>query len=483
MEIGVSLVQLHGGELRVVLGIHALVAENPADLVHPIHAAHNEPLQGQFRGDAHVHIDIQRVVVGDKGTGGSAAGDGVQHGGLHLNVAHAVQIVAQVLDELGADDKIPLDLGIHHQVNVALTETGFLVGQTVEFIGQGQQGLAQQGDDLGADGNFLGLRLEDLALHADDVANVILLEAVVFFLAQLVDLHEDLDAAGAILQIAEHDLALTALAHQTSRDLDGLALEGFVVGLDGSGIGIEIEFRLDEGVAPLGLKRRQLFPPDLHLVIQRQLRLRYKLCHGSALAGNADHLHGEGAGRGVDGESLARGFADDGAAEGGVVGELELHGVGFLGTGDAVLGLLAVLVLNNHGAAQAYPAAGFVLVLDDDGVGQNVLDLGDTAVELGLLVLGGVVLGVFGQVAVGAGFGDHGGDFALTGGFQVIQFLFQVGKTQTGDLKFFCHIQNPFSDKNIHSSKHYRRIMPHSQVLFAVFGERMSARGRATGGR
>ena len=142
-----------------------------------------------------------------------------------------------------------------------------------------------------------------------------------------------------------------------------------------------------------------------------------------------------------------------------------------------------MLVLDYHGAAQTHPAVGLVLVLNDDGVGQNVLNLGNTAVELGLLVLGGIVLGVFGQVAVGAGFGDHGGDFALTGGFQVIQFLFQVGKTQTGDLKFFCHIQNPFSDKNIDSSRYYRRIMPHSQVLFAVFGERMSTRGRATGGR
>lgn len=106
----------------------------------------------------------------------------------------------------------------------------------------------------------------------DDIADVELAAALERRFVHLVDLQIDLDPAGSVLQIAEHDLALTALAHQTSRDLDGLALEGFVVGLDGSGIGIEIEFRLDEGVAPLGLKRRQLFPPDLHLVIQRQPR-------------------------------------------------------------------------------------------------------------------------------------------------------------------------------------------------------------------
>ena len=50
--------------------------------------------------------------------------------------------------------KIPLDLRVHHQVNIALTETGLLIGQAVELVGQGQQRLAQQGDDLGADGNF-----------------------------------------------------------------------------------------------------------------------------------------------------------------------------------------------------------------------------------------------------------------------------------------------------------------------------------------
>ena len=44
VEVRIGLIQLHGGELGIVLGVHALVAEDAADLVHPVHAADNEPL-------------------------------------------------------------------------------------------------------------------------------------------------------------------------------------------------------------------------------------------------------------------------------------------------------------------------------------------------------------------------------------------------------------------------------------------------------
>ncbi len=140
VEIGVGLIELHRGELGVVLGVHALVAEDAADLIHPLHAAHDQALQGQLGGDAHIHIDIQRIVVGDEGTGGGAAGDGVEHGGLHLHIAHIVQIVPQMLDELERMIEVPLDLRVHDQVHIALTIAHLLVGQAVELLGQGHAG-------------------------------------------------------------------------------------------------------------------------------------------------------------------------------------------------------------------------------------------------------------------------------------------------------------------------------------------------------
>ena len=98
--------------------VHALVAENTADLIHPVHAAHDEPLQGQLGSDAHVHVDVQGVVVGDEGPGGGAAGDGVEDGGLNLHKAPGVHEVTHVLDELGADDEVALHLGVDDEVKI-----------------------------------------------------------------------------------------------------------------------------------------------------------------------------------------------------------------------------------------------------------------------------------------------------------------------------------------------------------------------------
>ena len=72
LVIGEGLVQLDAGEFRVVLCVHAFVAEDTAHFIHPVKPAHDEPLEGQLGFDAQVHIHIQCVVMGDERTGGSA---------------------------------------------------------------------------------------------------------------------------------------------------------------------------------------------------------------------------------------------------------------------------------------------------------------------------------------------------------------------------------------------------------------------------
>ena len=473
VEIGVGLVQLNGGKLRVVGGIHALIAENPAYLVDPIHAAHNQPLQVQLSLNAQHHVNVQGVVMGIEGTGGGTDFKGGQNGGVYLQEALAVQEMPQLPENQAPLDEGVLHLGIYDQVYITLTVPGFPVGQTVKLFRQRQQGLAQQRGLVDTDGDFAPLGFEHVAHHTDDVADVVLLEPLEGGLLHFVELHIQLNPAGAVLQIAEGHLAHAPLAHNTAGQTDGLARHGIVVFFDGGGVGGHFKLGLDEGVEAVGTQSIQLFPTHPNLIGQGHFRLGYKLCHGSALTGDADHLHGEGAGRGVDGEGFAGGLAHHAPAEGGVVGELALHGVGFLGTGDPVGGLNALLILHDHGAAQAYPAGGLVFVLNDDGVGQDVLDFGDPAVELGLLVLGGIILGVFGQVAVGTGFRDHGGNLTLPGGLQIVQFLFQVGKTQTGNLKFLCHIQNPFSEIN---SIVPNIIVDDSPTVKEFFGKSMNFR-------
>ena len=45
VKIGICLIKLNGGELGIVLGVHALVAEDAAYLVHTLDAADNKALQ------------------------------------------------------------------------------------------------------------------------------------------------------------------------------------------------------------------------------------------------------------------------------------------------------------------------------------------------------------------------------------------------------------------------------------------------------
>ena len=94
--VGVGLIQLQQGELRVVAGIHPLVAEHPADFIYPLKAAHDQPLQVQLQRNAQVHVHIQGVVVGDEGAGRRAAGNAVEHGGFHLQKSLFIQITADL---------------------------------------------------------------------------------------------------------------------------------------------------------------------------------------------------------------------------------------------------------------------------------------------------------------------------------------------------------------------------------------------------
>ncbi len=64
VPVAERLVELHHRELGVVTGGDALVAEDPTDLVHPLHAADDQPLEVQLERDAQVELHVERVVVG-----------------------------------------------------------------------------------------------------------------------------------------------------------------------------------------------------------------------------------------------------------------------------------------------------------------------------------------------------------------------------------------------------------------------------------
>ena len=231
--VGVCLIEFDGGEFRVVLRVHAFVAEDAADLIHPLHAADDESLQRQLGGDSHIHVDIERVVMGDERTGRSAAGDGVEDRGLDFDVPGIIHGLADAGDDLRTLDERVLDVRVHDEVNVALTVPGVRVLEAVELLRQGQQGLGKKFRAGGVNGDLAGLRLEDFTGDFEDVADVpCLLEGLVVVDAEVVSGDIDLDVALAVLDLSERRLAHDAAGDHTTADGDFFVFEVFIVVLD-----------------------------------------------------------------------------------------------------------------------------------------------------------------------------------------------------------------------------------------------------------
>ena len=263
VEVGIGLIELDGGKLRVMLGVHALIAKLPADLVHALNAADDEALEIELGGDAQEHVDIEGVVMRDEGPRGGAAGDGVEDRGLDLHIAAPVQIAADIGDEAGADLKITAGIVVHDEVHIALAVLELGIGHAVELLGQRAQGLGEQHHGLHMHGDFAGLGLEDIAADPDDVADIILAEIGKLGLAHSVGADIELDEALVVLDMAEDGLAHAALGHDAPGHADLLFFKSIEVVLDLLGPGRAAELCLPEGVAPLLLQSGKLIAPYL----------------------------------------------------------------------------------------------------------------------------------------------------------------------------------------------------------------------------
>ena len=111
-----------------------------------------------------------------------------------------------------------------------------------------------------------------LALDADDIADVILLEAVVVVLVHLVLAGVELDSAFLVLQIAERDLAHAALGHHAPGDGNRLAPPWRrKFSPDFAAVGGLDKFRDLKRVVTLCLQICELLPADLDLIADGKL--------------------------------------------------------------------------------------------------------------------------------------------------------------------------------------------------------------------
>ncbi len=128
-------------------------------------------------------------------------------------IAVADEEFAYRLDDPGARHEHLARVLVGDQVEIALAVFLLLVGQAVEFFRQRAQRLGQQAHLRHPHGKLAGLGLEQHADCAEDVAEVVMLERVVRFLAGVAVADEQLDLAAHVLHRGEAGLAHHALQH------------------------------------------------------------------------------------------------------------------------------------------------------------------------------------------------------------------------------------------------------------------------------
>ena len=217
LVVGVGLVALQHRELGVVVGVDALVAEDAAELVHLVHAAHDEPLEVELGGDAQVQPPVERAVLGHERLGHGARRHGDQHGRVHFEEAALVEEAAHRRDDLAPGAHDVVHVAVRDQVQVALAVALLHVAEAVELLGGRAQRLGEHAQRLDGQGDLARLGARERPGGSDEVAEVQVVEQCIA-LAQRVLAEEELEAPAAVVDVDEGCLAHAAHAGDAPGD-------------------------------------------------------------------------------------------------------------------------------------------------------------------------------------------------------------------------------------------------------------------------
>ena len=190
----------------------ALVAVIAADLEHAVHPADEQPFQVKLKRDAQIKLAAQRVVPGDERLRRRATGDRLHRWRLDLDEAALVHEVANLADDRAALVKDLLDVVVGNEVEVALAVARLDVREPVPLGRERPQRLADDGELRRLKRDLLRARREHRPLHADEIAEVELLQHLERLVAERVFLRVNLHPVGAVA-----DVQKDAFAHRAER--------------------------------------------------------------------------------------------------------------------------------------------------------------------------------------------------------------------------------------------------------------------------
>ena len=217
--VGVRLVPLELRELRRMLVGDALVAEVLRELVHPLEASDDQPLEVELVRDPQVEVAVEEVGVRDERLRESTAVAWLEDGRFDFNEALPIQVAPSLRHDSGAQDGQLARVLVHQEVEVSAAIARFDVGDAVEGVGQRTPDLCQHLERIDGERRLTAPRLHRLAGGPHNVAERDVREL------DAVSLAEELNAARAVDEIEEGQLAVFPPRHDATREAPlGLAL-------------------------------------------------------------------------------------------------------------------------------------------------------------------------------------------------------------------------------------------------------------------
>ena len=205
-EVGVRLVPLEHRELRLVLVRDALVAEVLADLVDPLEATDDEPLEVELGRDAQVEVGVELVRASDERVRERPAVARLKNRCLDLHEPFCVEVATYGRDDLRPQEKQLARLLVHEQIEIALAIAGLGVGDAVERVRQRARVAGEHGQLVHGERGLATTRLRGMPDDADDVPEM---DADV---TDASGVAHELDPPRAVHEVEEDELAHLAPA-------------------------------------------------------------------------------------------------------------------------------------------------------------------------------------------------------------------------------------------------------------------------------